>query len=242
MIKKIVLALLNRIYFRESSIRKIRFGPYKGLKFKLTPSLKSRKGIFYKYWEPNVSHSLKSNLLDDMTVFCIGSHVGIHVLYISTLVSKGKVYAFEPDPTNFLDLQNNVNLNNINNVICINKSVSDVTSSKTYFKLDESVSRGMGKISRVKSDNCISVESISIDDFIKSESVNPDLLLIDTEGHENAVLSGASKLIEDKFPKIIVEIHGDKQKVLCESFLTNFKYSLKALDSEHIFASRGITK
>ena len=64
----------------------------------------------------------------------------------------------------------------------------------------------------------VSVESVSIDDFSKSENVFPDFLLIDTEGHEVQFYQVLLKLLKSN-PKMIVEVHGVKEGLNALLFL-----------------------
>lgn len=61
-----------------------------------------------------------------MTVLDTGGNIGYFTLLASKLVGKhGKVYVFEPDPTNFKYLRKNIEINKIENIILINKCVSN---------------------------------------------------------------------------------------------------------------------
>ena len=74
------------IYFKsyllqKSSIRKIRFGPYKGLKYTITPSLEGEKGIFTN--AGNLMYpAQKETLHDDMILFALVSRRNSPVVYI----------------------------------------------------------------------------------------------------------------------------------------------------------------
>ena len=60
------------------------------------------------------------------TVLDLGSHIGYYTLIAAELVGeKGKVFAFEPEPTNFVLLKKNIKINNYQNVIPVQKAVSN---------------------------------------------------------------------------------------------------------------------
>src|SRR3954471_15548180 len=66
-------------------------------------------------------------------VLDIGANIGFYTKILSELVgSTGKVYAFEPDKTNFSYLKKNTA--NLNNVMLINKAVSDSTGKITLYQ------------------------------------------------------------------------------------------------------------
>jgi FkbM family methyltransferase len=47
----------------------------------------------------------------------VGSNMGYYTIWMSKFITSGKIYAFEPDKTNYLKLVNNVKLNKLHNVV-----------------------------------------------------------------------------------------------------------------------------
>lgn len=126
--------------------------------------------------------------------------------------TNSEVIAFEPLPKAFAHL-NNLENEYPNRFTAINKGVGEFsTMLDLNFGAEDSefasFSKEVNKISYVGSNNIhsISVEVIRMDDyFIKhiENSIEIDLLKIDTEGFEFEVLKGALKLIERCKPKFI---------------------------------------
>lgn len=59
-------------------------------------------------------------------VFDVGASIGDTALWFSKLVgSEGRVYAFEPEPTNFTKLTGNLQSNKLKNVIPLQLALSD---------------------------------------------------------------------------------------------------------------------
>ena len=58
------------------------------------------------------------------TVVDVGAHVGVFSLYLAKKYPFIRVYAIEPDPTNYACLRRNIELNGVTNVIAIDKAVS----------------------------------------------------------------------------------------------------------------------
>ena len=64
----------------------------------------------------------------------LGANIGYYTLIFAKIVGKnGKVFAFEPDLTNFTLLKKNVEINGYKNVVLINKAVSDKTGKLKLF-------------------------------------------------------------------------------------------------------------
>ena len=75
---------------------------------------------------------MKDNIKKGDVVIDCGANIGYYSLLFSKLVGdSGKVFAFEPDPTNFSLLQKNLKENNIKNVIALNLAVSDKNEKKS---------------------------------------------------------------------------------------------------------------
>jgi len=54
----------------------------------------------------------------------VGAHVGVFSLYLAKKHPFIRVYAIEPDPTNYACLRRNIELNGVTNVIAVDKAVS----------------------------------------------------------------------------------------------------------------------
>jgi FkbM family methyltransferase len=159
------------------------------------------KEILEGKYEKRTVELVKNLLGEGMAFVDIGAHIGFYTLLAARLVgSKGKVYAFEPDPSNSTSLRNNVELNGCNNVILVPKAISDRSGTA---KLN------LGKYSETNSlyvpvwptDRSVMVETISLDEFWDSveTKIGPltiGLLKIDVEGAEPFVLDGMKKILE----------------------------------------------
>lgn len=85
----------------------------------------------------------------DIVIDC-GANIGYYSLLFSKLVGEsGKVFAFEPEPTNFFLLQKNLKENNITNVKALNLAVSDKEGESVLF-LDKDSSGSHSMSSRGK--------------------------------------------------------------------------------------------
>jgi len=159
----------------------------------------------YDSYETEIAHQQikKGNIVLD-----IGANIGFYTLIFAKLVGdKGKVIAFEPEPSNFGILKKNVETNGYKNVILVPKAVSDKNGEiKLYLS---SFSNAIPRIH--KSDFCdrsIEIESVRLDDYLKTINFQEriDFIKIDVEGAEVKVLEGMRSTIQkNNNVKILVE-------------------------------------
>lgn len=158
------------------------------------------------YYEPFITQQIKSLVKEGDIVLDIGAHIGYYTLILAKLVGeKGKVYAFEPDPTNFVLLRKNVEINGYKNVILEQKAVSDCPGKvKLYLGAERSTHHSIHK-NKYSGGDYVLVESICLDDYLKEDQIH--FAKIDIEGGEFGALRGMSLLLKrSKDMKIITEV------------------------------------
>lgn len=144
-----------------------------------------------------------------MIVVDIGAHIGYYTLIAAKLVGpKGKVYAFECEPTTFKHLLKNVQINGFKNVVLVNKAVCD-KSGLVNFHLSLRDSGGSSLFQTyLTGKETILVQSITLDEFFAEKNETINVLKIDVEGAELMVLKGAQKLLtEGRIKSIIFEFN-----------------------------------
>ena len=153
----------------------------------------------------------KKNLKEGDVVIDLGANIGYYTLMAAEIVGdKGKVYAFEPDPTNFKVLTKNVKSNKYKNVVLINKAVSD-TSKKGKLYLSKT-NIGSHQIYDSKEERAtLDIELVSLDNYFKDKKI--DFMKMDVEGSEGKVFLGAKDLIQsNKNLKILTEFSPNELK------------------------------
>src|SRR3989344_9219581 len=74
------------------------------------------------YYEPYLTRVFDQHIKKGDTVLDIGANIGYHTLHFARLVGEtGKVYAFEPHPSNFALLKKNIEANGYKNVVLVQK-------------------------------------------------------------------------------------------------------------------------
>ena len=147
-----------------------------------------------------------------MTIFDVGANIGYYAIMESKLVGDtGRIIAVEPSHTNVELLQRNLSLNSLGNVTVLQGAISDkVGKAKFHLSYQSNLNtfHDVGSGSEHLSGASIDVETQTIENLAKNYGA-PDLIRMDVEGHEVAVLNGAMGAIEaGKIqPLVIFETH-----------------------------------
>lgn len=139
-------------------------------------------------------------------VLDLGANIGYYTLMFARLVGEeGKVYAFEPDPTNFALLKKNMRANGYTNVELVQKAVSD-TNGKLKLYLSEE-NRGDHRIyDSHDGRKFVEVESVRLDNYFWGYGREINFIKMDIQGAEGgAVLGMADLLKKHRGLKIISE-------------------------------------
>ncbi len=199
----------------------------------ITDSLKlSKNGD----WERFAISLLEKEIKEGDTVLDLGANIGYYTLIMAKIVGdKGKVYAFEADPTNFNILKRNIEVNGYKNVILENKAVLDKNEIVNFYinkKNRAGNSLFQGKNSTYRADKYNKVEGIKLDDYFKSEEI--DFIKIDIEGSEFKAMKGmvnllkrndGIKVITEFYPMLLIGVgeNGNPEEYLNLLDKLNFK-------------------
>ena len=143
-------------------------------------------------------------------VFDVGAHIGLVTLPISAVLAEGGVvYAFEPADANLRHLHDHVAKNRLSNVEVVDCLVGDRRSEAVTFFEQR---RATGQNSRAaRGDAAAYVETvrrqISLDDFCAERKLSPDVIKIDVEGAEIAVVEGAATILRECAPTVFLSVH-----------------------------------
>ncbi len=161
-------------------------------------------------------------------IFDIGAHVGYYTLLASTLAGpSGRVFAFEPLPSNIQFLRRHLVLNQIQNVTLIEAAVSN-ESRVGRFISGPSTSMGM-----LHPEGSLDVECVTLDGLM-SEGRLPvaAVIKIDVEGAELKVLEGARNMLSMAHPTLFLATHGQEQSTACGDLLRSLDYQLETISGD----------
>jgi FkbM family methyltransferase len=202
------------------------------------------RGIYRRQNEGKVDRGIKYlyQYSGDIGSFWdIGANMGVYSLTAATN-GVDQVVAFEPEPDTFGLLQNNISINHKDNIGAYSVAAYDRNGS-----MDLLVNSGDNQgIHSLASDdrlhNSTSVDAKRIDTLVE-EHESPDLVKIDVEGGELAVLKGATDTLKRIKPQFIIEVHssrtGDRSDRISQhggspeelySFLNDYNYNIFGID------------
>lgn len=155
---------------------------------------------------------VKNLLAHSHIIFDIGANIGLFAIFMAKNKPSAKIYAFEPAHGIYFRLKKNIELNQLRNVYCKKKAVSDV-SGRLQLRVpkgsDISSDASLIKDFHRADDDCIleTVESITLDDFARINAIEKiDLIKMDVETAEPLVLMGATDILKSHRPIIISEV------------------------------------
>lgn len=214
----------------------VQSGPAQGLWLHLNP--RTGKTYFEGGVEPEVQEALQQHLRAGMTLYDVGANIGFFSLLAARLVGKeGHVVAFEADPEIAARLREHVARNEFGRITVEEKAVWSEPRTVFFARTDPATSpdRGLGHVVASGGGDTIEVNAESLDDYTWTHPL-PDFLKCDAEGAEVEVFRGAERLLKEKRPGIICEMHSEEnQRLLLEEF-SRFGYACKPCGTNHILA------
>jgi FkbM family methyltransferase len=146
---------------------------------------------------------------DDLFVD-IGANVGAYTI-LASATANARSYCFEPVPTTFERLRDNININRINDrVHAFNIGISD-SAGELSFTMDRHSTVNHVLATHEQADNTIRIQTMPLDAALEGES--PAIIKIDVEGFESMVLAGAAQtLAAESLHTVIMELNGSGQR------------------------------
>ncbi len=162
-------------------------------------------------YEKDVTQLIKTVLRPGDVAIDLGAHIGYYTLLFASLVGeRGKVFAFEPEPSNFELLTRNIRLNGYGNITAERLAVSGVDGKIRLYLMERT---GLGH--SVRTDGAkkpfIDVRSARLDNYLGAAGKRIDFIKMDIEGGEYAALRGMeSLLLRNRNVKIVTEFYPAK--------------------------------
>jgi FkbM family methyltransferase len=212
-------------------------GPAAGLWLRVNS--RTGRSILAGSSELAVQQALAEHLQLGMTFYDLGANIGFFTLLAAKLVGpSGCVVSFEADPEIAARLRENVSRNNFSWVTVEQKAIWSEPSLVTFLRMDPAISpdRGQGHvIPNAISPNAIPIEAVSLDAYTSKNSA-PQFIKCDVEGAEVEVFRGARRLLGEKRPSILCELHGNEIRRIVLQDLSALGYRCHDCDPTHILA------
>lgn len=182
-----------------------------------------------------------------MRVLDIGANVGVYTTQFARAVGEsGHVYAFEPAPQTAARLRANISLNQLANVTVVTKALADREGTAEFhlFPDGEDVYNSLGAAWRpkegIRATQVIEVETITLDAFARQEGLSSvDLVKLDVEGAEEAVIRGGTSLLRASPQALVVVELYEPSAAQCGSSVEATVRVLRSLDYQPHSVVRG---
>jgi len=172
----------------------------------------------------------------DSVVIDIGACIGNHTVYFSKIIGARKIISIEPTLRSFEVLQRNIELNDINNVICKHVAISSSKGlaqcyprklghigSNRWVPIGPNVEPLIGpggqtyNVDAIKNNE--TVETVLLADIVNEKI---DFIKMDVEDAENIIIESGSDVIREYKPILMVEVS--------KYNLKKFEYLMKDLN------------
>jgi len=226
------------------------YEPMKGIQIFFDPTGFWQRTIVDHTYDDFLFKRIRALHLQGKVIYDIGAHIGFHSVYFARLVgSRGKVYAFEPNPNNIERLKlirdKNPDIKNVIKVLDV--AVSNVVGTEEFCMSDD-VESGRSSGSFIDTADTIwersafkqrgftemRVKTVPMDLFRQELGIQdlPDMMKIDVEGAESLVLLGAKQTITKAKPVIFLEVHSMRNMFNVVSFLSSLSYKMEIIQEE----------
>jgi FkbM family methyltransferase len=174
-------------------------------------------------FEPHMVQLFRSLIGPDDVVADIGANIGLTALLFSTLAKK--TYAFEPSPSTYRILSENLARNQVENVEPINLGLGrkQETLTITFAANNRSGGYVSDKIRPEDGHITEEIQIAQIDQLFPSKGIAATFMKIDVEGFEMNVVGGASQFLAEHRPTVVMEMNhfclGVLQRITIPDFL-----------------------
>ncbi|MFL5340330.1 MAG: FkbM family methyltransferase [Gemmataceae bacterium] len=196
---------LAAVYDHRGLVRKVN-----GASMRVLPRY---RWYFAPDYDPPVARFFQQRVRPGDVCINVGANLGVYALqFAHWSAPSGQVFAFEPNPATAGSLRAHVAMNRLGDrVHVMERAVSERPGMATFH------AAGVNGMSRLGEPNpalagqttCLTVEVDSLDEFCGGRGLMPRAMMIDVEGFEAAVLTGARSLFADRgrLPATVVEMH-----------------------------------
>lgn len=185
--------------------------PWPGVRFETDLTDRIQRQMWAGAYEPHVRACLDALIEPGHVYFDVGGHIGYHAVAAAHRVGvNGQVFAFEADPMMYERLARN--LGQFSWAHATHAAVWSHSGTLTFSRSPVAHESGWGTLSEVRDfdrGEHLDVRAVSLDNWCRDRSLARwDVMKLDAEGSELAVLQGARDALERFRPSMVVEING----------------------------------
>jgi FkbM family methyltransferase len=204
------------------------------------------KVYFYGHYHERYEAELVQRLLTGDGVFWdIGANVGYFTLVAATALDhRGQIVAFEPGQNAYARLLENISLNAYRNIRTYQVAVTD-REGEAVLRVSGDIADSSATLyqtgkTEARAEVC---RTVALDYFLGTEGLRPpDLIKLDAEGAELAVLQGARGLVSESPPMFLMEMEeknlqaAGASKAVVAQLLTGYGYQAAHLSKGRWYA------
>jgi FkbM family methyltransferase len=199
--------------------------------YSLLLDMQTEKDYWLGTYELELQSALRQLVKPGMVAYDVGANIGYISLMLAGLSGEsGRVFAFEALPSNQERWRSNVDLNGLAGRMQL--FAGAVTDKNAPVRFLVHASGGMGKAAgsagREESYQAeIEVPGLSLDEFVFARgNPAPQVIKLDIEGGEVLALPGMRRLLAEKHPILLLELHGQESCRVSWQILTGLNYKL----------------
>ena len=221
----------------QTFVHSVNAGPAAGLRFEV--SLPRDKGIWTGTYEYDFTSAIVDHIQEGDICYDIGGYRGF-VSGAMALAGASRIFVFEPLPANREALARLVELNPELRISVLPYAISDNDGSGQFRVMPDTSMGKLCKLPESEQVNLMPVEIRQIDSLLQSEEIlSANVVKVDVEGAELAVLKGSLKLLREHRPKIFLEAHSAALQTACSELLVANGYDIYCIEG-HVCSEKSV--
>jgi FkbM family methyltransferase len=158
----------------------------------------------YRVWEPLETAVVRAFLPTGGSLIDIGANLGWYTIVGALSVGgSGRIFAFEPEPTNYALLCENISLNGLANTTPVAAAAADCDGEAMLYLSDDNLGDHRLYDSEDRRRSCL-VRTTSLDSYFGSNPPRIDVMKIDTQGSEARVLAGMQRTLRHSANRFVI--------------------------------------
>jgi len=170
----------------------------------------SRMIYFLGSHEPAETALVQRILQPDWVVIDVGAQIGFYTLLVAHMLDpdRGRVYSIEADPGTYLRLRQHILTNKLHHVTATNRAIGEASGTVALYP-GPNHNTGLSSIfDRGRGVAPVSVRQITLDQLVQEYGLRRcDLIKIDVEGAEAAVIQGGLETLRRFKPRLLLELN-----------------------------------
>lgn len=219
--------IVTRLLANRPFIHEITAGPAKGVRFPVR--LPDDKMVWTGTLEEHFASQLREAVTDGSVCVDVGSHRG-YMAGVMAAAGASVVHCIDPNPENAARIRQVIELNPRLRFEVHELALADTDGREDFVLMP---SADMGKLSRSefqasRANEGVTTVQVHRLDTLVAEGVipPPQVVKIDVEGAEVAVLDGARDVIKRYHPTLFIEFHTPDLRRRCEELLATYGYQV----------------